>query len=196
MAKRSRVWPVLKWGGTAFSALTLVVIALSGNGEMAWSTGYDSWWDRWGLTMGLTMGAVIVQYNYGVPSMSPNWRSSVPRGFRARYHGPLFAYRFLKQGYHRGYIRQYVWFHVEGDRGNQRKGGGPSGPSYWLIAIPLWFPLLLALIPTVYLWRTDRRRLPGFCKKCGYNLTGNETGKCPECGTEAPISRPAGKGTS
>jgi hypothetical protein len=23
----------------------------------------------------------------------------------------------------------------------------------------------------------------GFCQKCGYNLTGNVSGQCPECGT-------------
>ncbi len=29
-----------------------------------------------------------------------------------------------------------------------------------------------------------RRRREGWCVKCGYDLTGNESGKCPECGTE------------
>ena len=29
-----------------------------------------------------------------------------------------------------------------------------------------------------------RRRRKGFCQKCGYDLTGNESGTCPECGTE------------
>ena len=29
----------------------------------------------------------------------------------------------------------------------------------------------------------DRRYPPGHCLKCGYNLTGNVSGVCPECGT-------------
>jgi hypothetical protein len=28
---------------------------------------------------------------------------------------------------------------------------------------------------------------PGNCRHCGYNLTGNESGRCPECGT--PVLR-------
>ena len=30
--------------------------------------------------------------------------------------------------------------------------------------------------------RRRRRRRRGFCLKCGYDLTGNESGVCPECG--------------
>jgi len=29
----------------------------------------------------------------------------------------------------------------------------------------------------------DRWLPPGHCKKCGYNLIGNVSGVCPECGT-------------
>ncbi len=28
-----------------------------------------------------------------------------------------------------------------------------------------------------------KRRIDGLCENCGYDLTGNESGKCPECGT-------------
>ena len=31
--------------------------------------------------------------------------------------------------------------------------------------------------------RYHRARTPGRCKQCGYDLTGNVSGKCPECGT-------------
>ena len=51
------------------------------------------------------------------------------------------------------------------------------------LALPLWIPLLLIGAPTVILWRNDRRYPPGHCRKCGYNLTGNVSGICPECGT-------------
>src|SRR5688572_13300102 len=49
-----------------------------------------------------------------------------------------------------------------------------------------------ALPPAFWAWRFHRsRRLrrPGLCLKCGYDLTGNLSGVCPECGT--PSTKPA-----
>ena len=50
--------------------------------------------------------------------------------------------------------------------------------------LPLWIPCLLTAIPTLILWRRDSRIPPGHCRQCRYNLTGNVSGRCPECGTE------------
>ena len=54
------------------------------------------------------------------------------------------------------------------------------------VQLPLWIPLLAIAIPTAILWRRDRRPRKGHCKSCGYNLTGNESGVCPECSTPVP----------
>jgi hypothetical protein len=53
-----------------------------------------------------------------------------------------------------------------------------------VIELPLWLPFVVVAIPTVFLFWRDRRRLypPGHCQTCGYNLTGNVSGVCPECG--------------
>lgn len=56
-------------------------------------------------------------------------------------------------------------------------------------SIPLWLVFtVLGAYPTVAFirgpvrrWRRGRK---GSCFKCGYNLTGNVTGVCPECGAE------------
>lgn len=55
------------------------------------------------------------------------------------------------------------------------------------IRIPTWMIVLAFLL--LPLWREGRRFAKrrrshmNRCEKCGYNLTGNTSGTCPECGT-------------
>ncbi len=54
---------------------------------------------------------------------------------------------------------------------------------------PVWLlPLPFAIYPTIVFvrgpYRRYRRRKKGLCITCGYDLTGNESGVCPECGTK------------
>ncbi len=50
-------------------------------------------------------------------------------------------------------------------------------------------PLIYILVPwtlvTIILFRRDRRPPEGHCDLCGYNLAGNTSGTCPECGVSA-----------
>jgi hypothetical protein len=55
--------------------------------------------------------------------------------------------------------------------------------NWWSFYLPLWIPLVVVAVPTAFLWHRDRRMPPGHCQKCGYDLTGNVSGVCPECGT-------------
>jgi hypothetical protein len=61
-----------------------------------------------------------------------------------------------------------------------------SARSRWL-TIPLWRPFLVlglgSLLGMRVLRMRARRRLSsGLCSYCGYSLTGNTSGVCPECG--------------
>ena len=67
-------------------------------------------------------------------------------------------------------------------------GGGTDylhGREYVYVEIPHWFlTLIFAILPAVWLFKWNKRRKlsPNGCAGCGYDLTGNESGVCPECG--------------
>lgn len=69
-----------------------------------------------------------------------------------------------------------------------RWGRSQGPPSSTTMAIPLW-PVVLGLLavsaypvllPRYIRWRRNRR---GLCPCCAYDLYGNSSGCCPECGT-------------
>ena len=69
----------------------------------------------------------------------------------------------------------------------------PIGPGDFFIthefSLPLWFPPALFGVWTVVAALCNRRRLTvGCCQACGYDLTGNVSGTCPECGHHIGMS--------
>jgi hypothetical protein len=46
-------------------------------------------------------------------------------------------------------------------------------------------PVALFVLLEIPALRRDRRWRRGLCARCGYDLTGNVSGVCPECGAEA-----------
>ena len=60
--------------------------------------------------------------------------------------------------------------------------------TYWELSFPTWSAIaFFAAYPTIAFIRRPhrrrkRRRTLGLCIECGYDLTGNESGVCPECG--------------
>lgn len=68
----------------------------------------------------------------------------------------------------------------------------PQISPYYYIVIPLWIPFVVVCAPTLLLWWRDRSRIPpGCCHNCGYDLTGNVSGVCPECGGAITSGSPA-----
>lgn len=74
----------------------------------------------------------------------------------------------------------------------------PTNNTYtiWLsdCIFPVWAPIVVLMgYPVVRLMRgplrTYCRRRRGLCLGCGYDLTGNMGGRCPECGRALPDSR-------
>ena len=59
-----------------------------------------------------------------------------------------------------------------------------SGESGVYVQVPLYAVFAAAAIPTLLVWRFwPKPPKPGHCR-CGYDLTGNTSGVCPECGVE------------
>ena len=54
-----------------------------------------------------------------------------------------------------------------------------------LVLLPLTFVMWLDVINRRFLW-INQRHPPHHCQTCGYNLIGNVSGICPECGIEIP----------
>ena len=51
-----------------------------------------------------------------------------------------------------------------------------------ILESPLYAAFLAVLLPTLAVWRFVPKFPPGHCR-CGYDLRGNVSGRCPECGT-------------
>jgi hypothetical protein len=68
------------------------------------------------------------------------------------------------------------------------------------LAMPTWAVLGLAALFALPAFTVgarltaarSRRQSPGYCPSCDYDLTGNTSGVCPECGTPVP-KEPADK---
>lgn len=57
------------------------------------------------------------------------------------------------------------------------------------VRMPLWLPAACAVVAASVFWFVSRQRSDDTvprCAICGYNLTGNVSGVCPECGTPVP----------
>jgi len=66
-------------------------------------------------------------------------------------------------------------------------------PRYWCVFflrgmdIPLWFPFSACCLAAALTFKRGAGPRPeGRCQSCGYDLRGNVSGRCPECGTPTP----------
>ena len=127
-----------------------------------WSTKmwFETWTastDRWGITLALSRVDARVFLGEGTPSGWHHWSSSVSRNDATYWPAYTLTGRLVP----------------------------PNVGGSLKVKVPYWFGIIVfAALPTILTSRLvrSRRRLPGSCKHCGYNLTGNVSGVCPECG--------------
>ena len=67
----------------------------------------------------------------------------------------------------------------------------PRSSSLWAFThIPIWLLFVMTYAMTgVVTWPLRWHPGRGTCRRCGYNLTGNTSGRCPECGTKTDPRR-------
>ncbi|HEY8749907.1 MAG TPA: hypothetical protein VIM11_18125 [Tepidisphaeraceae bacterium] len=71
----------------------------------------------------------------------------------------------------------------------------PSGHGIMLVVQYRLLAMVFAVLPMVWLFTRRRKRRTGTCEMCGYDLTGNASGVCPECGAaiglpDDPLEKP------
>jgi predicted Zn-ribbon and HTH transcriptional regulator len=168
MRRRPQLRRVLKWSGTALGLSVLVAFAVS-DGRPIWLSGSDDPNVSKSLVFCLRNGSVSVG----------KWEQ-----MSAQEYANSTLDDFLD-------VRNLGWW--------------PSpyqlGAGRWrcrLVAVPFWIPALAVVTSIAVLWYPDLRTWlhhpPGHCKACGYDLTGNESGACPECGVEARNERGGTRG--
>jgi hypothetical protein len=64
-------------------------------------------------------------------------------------------------------------------------GNDPTAAFFFGLVIPWWsLAVTSSLLPLLWVYMQVFRPIlsPGQCRSCGYDLTGNTSGVCPECG--------------
>lgn len=56
------------------------------------------------------------------------------------------------------------------------------GPAPQIKEWPLWIPAVALLLPVAVIRPRFEDEFRGLCRTCGYDLRGNASGICPECG--------------
>jgi hypothetical protein len=120
--------------------------------------------------------------------------------FGALFATLWYAYGYIGHGFVVGFIQGRIGVGLQRGRNvgwaadrveyrDRRLRGLPeiySDPSSTVIVVPLWIPGVVGLGYFWFLLRRRRRICPGHCPTCEYDLTGNMSGICPECGTAIP----------
>ena len=148
----------------------------------------DNWFAERGYHVSCGRGGVAFGWNFKRhPILSAEERANLWKWCpdRGRWHWTL---------------RRQNWMGYGGYTGRRRFGFGRNGydsaaigiarytQQHSTVVVPWALPaMLLAAVPGSLLYRRLRRRPPGLCPRCGYDLRATP-GRCPECGAVASVS--------
>jgi hypothetical protein len=192
MKRRGRLRRMFKWGGTGATLMLAALLLFSLVRSIGWGSSERIMW------LGLTRGAVKFVGVFGVSFDTGRRQSGV---FHPTDRDTMDNLEF-------GLGPLIYGENPPAAPGWRVTCDAPSWPAdvWWrprlelyrsallagcTVAVPVWIPLLVVAFPTALAWWRDRRRIPpGHCQCCGYDLTGNVSGRCPECGSPTEPKRP------
>jgi len=157
MAVRGRVWRVGKWAGVI--VCLVLIAAWTVTAPIPGSRKLSAGWSRPACFVGIVCGELHI----GLPRPP---KSAEGLSISVGAHWPKGAvYDRAAWGLHWPSLSSpYPW-------------------NRWYLVIPIWIPLTFIAVLTALLGHRARRQIPtGHCWRCGYDLTKNESGVCPECG--------------
>ncbi len=170
----SKPWRVVKWMGVAacVSSAGLWIVSESAG------IGYRS---SSGWFISLCVGNVTcadLSACANNPWSAPVRLAANGRGFYASDFTVDFDYRTDAKGR----LRQPHWCRLDPTQYTRHWLPWANITSPMILRMPIWIPMLLAIMLAVASHRLDRRYPRGHCQFCGYDLTGNISGVCSECG--------------
>ncbi len=192
MPRRSRVWRVLKWIGLALLFVTSLASLWAGDGS-DYCFGYGG--SRWAVEC--RYGRITLYTWYKAVDHRKmgaiDWQEAASNQWIGPY--PIEPRRGMFFNTIRGantHLRDKVF--ILGPTGGGRASSIDGySPGLQKCYVHIWHLVLIAGVATVIFWIVGSRRWirwrlppPGHCQSCGYNLTGNVSGKCPECGDPCP----------
>jgi hypothetical protein len=157
MCTRSRFGRIAKWSGTIGLVLMLLTCAVSLQKISVWGSGSRN------MVVGIGNANAFIGWRAQAPLLSEH-----PIHYRSMFFSTSTDRPLL----------HYLW----PPRALLQRPFYVRGSTMCHVSVPFWVAALPLSVLTVWLWRRDRRPKPGHCQRCGYDLTGNTSGTCPECG--------------
>lgn len=110
------------------------------------------------------------------------WRAAVAEGMHASNRGSPFTPATIAKAHNTDTFSETSW------RNALIHGAAALTHLPWCLAALFALCMTVAIVGSIRATREYRRALRGFCRRCGYSLSGISALVCPECGHPADLA--------